>query len=97
MLFDQVGAALLAGFFSVASALSRELAVCFVCGLGPVRVLFSSKLKLLLLELLLLFFLSQQVLLELVQLSHLIIYDLVMIAAAGVGAALDAGGGALAS
>jgi hypothetical protein len=70
------------------------LAIGFVGGLSHVCKLFVSELELVLfnlLELLFLFFLSQQVLLELVQLSHLIIHDLVVIAATGVRTALDAG------
>ena len=66
-------------------------------GLSCVWVQLASDLKLLLLELLFLFLLSQQVLLKLVQLSHLIVYDLVMVAATSIRAALDAGYRTLAS
>ncbi len=54
-------------------------------------VVFCEFELLLCLELLLLFLFSEEILLQLVQLGHLVVDDLVMVAAAGVGTALDAG------
>ena len=54
-------------------------------------VVFCEFELLLCLELLLLFLFSEEILLQLVQLGYLVVDDLVMVAAAGVGTALDAG------